>query len=103
MHKHSVLSVARDLSRFPAGRFKKEHGIHSGEAFKELIAKKLQENDTVTVLLNDTMGFGSSWIEEAFGGLVRDNIFSASDLHKKLTIEADDKSLITEAWSYIDG
>jgi len=102
MHKHSVLSVAR-VSRFPAGRFKKEHGIHSGEAFKELIAKKLQENDTVTVLLNDTMGFGSSWIEEAFGGLVRDNTFSAYDLHKKLTIEADDKSLITEAWSYIDG
>jgi len=40
---------------------------------------------------------------ESSGLSFRDNTFSAYDLHKKLTIEADDKSFITEAWSYIDG
>lgn len=103
MHKHSLLSVAKDFSRFPAGRFKKEHNIYSGEAFRELIVTKLKANDTVMVLLNNTMGFGSNWIEEAFGGLVLKDNFTAAELHKKLTIKADDESLVTEAWSYIDG
>ena len=102
MHKHSVLSVAKHFSRFPAGRFK-THSIHSGEGFRELLVTKLNENDTVTVLLNDTMGFGSSWIEEAFGGLVLKDNFTAADLLKRLTIRADDKSLVIEAWSYING
>ncbi len=102
MHKHSVISVARDLSYFPAGRFKTD-GIHSGEAFREFLVTKLNQNDTVTVSLNNTLGFGSSWLEEAFGGLVLKDRFTAADLHRKLTIQADDTTLITEVWSYIDG
>jgi len=49
------------------------------------------------------MGYGSSFLEEAFGGLVRKNGFIASDLHKRLDVRsANDRSLVTEVWSYID-
>jgi hypothetical protein len=101
MHKHSLLSVSKHFSRFPAGRFKTDSNV-SGEAFRELLVKKLTENDTVMVLLDDTMGFGSSWLEEAFGGLVTNEKFTASDLRKKLTVEASDTSLVTEIWEYIN-
>jgi len=63
----------------------------------------LKEFDRVTVLLDGTMGYGSSFLEETFGGLVRIRGFSAEDLHKRLTIHsAADPSLVKEAWSYVD-
>lgn len=101
MHKHSFIGVSKHFSRFPAGRFKSDSNV-SGEAFRELLVKKLNDNDSVEVSLDDTMGFGSSWLEEAFGGLVVKGAFTAHDLHERLTIRATDNSLITEVWSYID-
>lgn len=102
MHKHSLIKVAKDFSPFPAGRFKSEQ-VNSGEGFRELLVTKLKENDTVHVLLDGTMGFGSNWLEEAFGGLVIKDNFTAEVLHKKLTVtSSEDKSLVMEIWSYID-
>lgn len=97
------IHVASEFSRFPAGRFRTD-GPHSGEKFREdFLVPALRDGKRVTVLLDGTLGYGSSFLEEAFGGLVREHGFSANDLHKNLTVHsANDRSLITEIWSYID-
>ncbi|MNG10228.1 hypothetical protein D3C84_936860 [compost metagenome] len=49
------------------------------------------------------MGYGSSFLEEAFGGLVRVKKFSKETLHKKLKFSyKEDPVVIDEIWHYID-
>lgn len=70
------IHVARDFSRFPGGRYKKD-GPYSGEAFREemlvpALLEALKSNSVVEVELDGTAGYASSFLEEAFGGLVRE-------------------------------
>lgn len=92
------LSVARDFSRFPAGRCEAD-GPYSGEAFRLRLVQEL-EKGPVTVLLDGTMGYGSSFLEVAFGGLVPQ--FTAASLHEKMELQSEDPSLVKEIWSYIN-
>jgi len=97
-----TISIARDFSRFPAGRFTTD-GPWSGEGFRETILHPaLLANSRVIVQLDGTLGYGSSFLEEAFGGLVRVHGISPGDLHEKLTLESRDSSLPLEIWSYVD-
>lgn len=95
------LSVARDFSEYPFGRYP-AHGPHSGQRFRDehllpLLRKKL----VVTVDLTGAKGLAPSFLEEAFGGLVRAG-FSEADLQELLIIRSDlDPSLAEEAWIYV--
>ena len=97
------IQVASEFSKFPAGRFYTD-GPYSGQRFREeVLVPALSGSTSVTVVLDGAMGYGSSFLEEAFGGLVRLRGFRAGDLHKKLTIiSATNRSIETEVWSYID-
>ena len=95
------LSVAKDFSEFPAGRYDAD-GPYPGQKFRRLLVERLSGGNTVTVLLDGTMGYGSSFLEEAFGGLVRDEGFAVAVLTEKLKIVASDESLVKEVWSYIE-
>ena len=65
-----TLSVARDYSRTPGPRYRWQ-GPFSGEDFRDLLIEKLRFADKVIIDLDGTRGYGSSFIDEAFGGLVR--------------------------------
>lgn len=93
------VSVARDFSRFPAGRYLTD-GKNSGERFRGMLAPKLKAG-SVRVDLDGTMGYGSSFLEEAFGGLVRTG-FAINELKERLSFSSSDQSLVTEIWSYIE-
>lgn len=81
-----VISIANDFSKTPAGRYETD-GPYSGQRFRnELLIPTLQDCDKVTINLDGTIGYGSSFLEEAFAGVVRLNIFSKKELLKKLTI-----------------
>ena len=97
----SQLSVANDFSRFPAGRYVTD-GPYPGQSFRDNHLVPALRKGPVTVLLDDTFGYGSSFLEEAFGGLVRVSGFAAAELHNILTIQSSDDSLRIEVWSYID-
>lgn len=92
-----------DFSPFPAGRYVTD-GPYSGQAFRDnVLIPQLTENDLVQVDLNGAFGFGSSFLEEAFGGLVRVGKFSLKTLKEKLKISSEDDPLVTdEIWSYIE-
>ena len=97
------LRVAEDFSRTPAGRYRSD-GRWSGEAFREdHLAPALRSTDQgVVVYLDGVEGYGSSFLEEAFGGLVRKNDLAGQDLHKLLRLITDDGAWEKEIWDYID-
>ena len=100
MHNH-MISVLRNFSENPAGRYVTD-GPNSGERFRdELLLPALRENTRVTVDLDGALGFGSSFLEEAFGGLVRAG-FRAKDLHEKLEILTKVSTYKNRVWRYID-
>lgn len=101
MHK---ISIAKDFSDVPLGRFPSDSEV-SGERFREEFLKPALTKGAATVNIDDTEGYGSSFLDEAFGGLVRKGYFTAADLHSKLTIENNDpekKMYSVLIWKYID-
>lgn len=98
----STIHVASEFSRFPAGRFK-DDGPYPGEAFRDnLLVPALRSSAKVVVDLDGTLGYGSSFLEEAFGGLVRVRGFSAKELRARLELKATDPARIIEIWGHID-
>lgn len=67
----NVINVARDFTRFPAGRYK-SLGKGSGEEFRDkFLVPALKAGHHTVIELDGTTGYPPSFLEEAFGGLVR--------------------------------
>lgn len=97
----TTINVARDYSRFPAGRFRTD-GPFSGERFRqEILEPALHQADVIEVELDGVSGFGSSFLDEAFGGLVRAHVVSSNDAARRIKLRATDESLITEIFGYM--
>ena len=97
-----TISVAKDFTRFPSGRFRR-NGETSGEAFREIyLEPPLKVGEKVSVELDGTIGYGSSFLEEAFGGLIRSLQLKPAALRNNLIIKTEDQSLIDEVNSYIE-
>lgn len=102
--EETIINIARDFSKSPGGRFRK-FGPKSGEEFRERLLKLLKKYDVVTVTLNGVEGYGSSFLEEAFGGLVRLGLYSEEELKRRLIISSGDEYYLEyekEAKSYIE-
>lgn len=97
-----IISVAEDFSRFPAGRFYTD-GLFSGERFRtEILLPAIREGaSTILIDLDGTAGYGSSFLEEAFGGLVRECGIAADSLLRRLEFKCDDTARIAEIRDYI--
>lgn len=84
----TTIDIAKDFSDIPGGRFPRD-GEFNGETFRDKwLAPALSKGDVV-VILDYTEGFGSSFLEEAFGGLVRHYSFSDDEIRKRLKLIAD--------------
>lgn len=97
-----LISVAKQFSATPAGRYRSD-GPFPGEKFRdEILAPALRKSGEIVVVdLDGTAGYGSSFLEEAFGGLVRLG-FDSLDLHQRLNIKSTRPSYFQRVWSYID-
>jgi hypothetical protein len=97
------INIARDFFDAPAGRFPEDGDYHGQRFREELLAPALRAGGDVLIDMDATDGYGSSFLEEAFGGLVRLCGFTADDLHRRLHLKSDeDESFIEEVWDYID-
>jgi STAS-like domain of unknown function (DUF4325) len=95
------INIPQDYTRFPAGRFVSDGGF-SGERFRdELLVPALRSADVVEVHLDGTLGYGSSFLEEAFGGLVRVAGFNPNELLRRLILVSNDETLIAEIRQYL--
>ena len=81
-----------DFARSPGGRFKAD-GPFSGQEYRdEVLVPALQaavlKNETLDVELDGASGYGSSFLEEAFGGLVRLQRFRPAEIRRHLKVTA---------------
>jgi len=95
-----------EFTTTPGPRFK-EDGHHSGEEFREdyllpKYRKAVNNGECLHVVLKETKGYATSFLEEAFGGLVRTG-YKKSDIRKHLKIHSSDRPWYeSEIYGYID-
>ena len=105
--------IGRDYSDAPAGRYRKD-GPFSGERFREdFLIPELLKEDVVNVDLSGVAGYGSSFLEEVFGGLVRKWDGTKDELSSKLHVIATDprkecyrlrvEKYMSDAWNCKNG
>ena len=87
-------NIAEQFSTTPGGRFRK-HGPYSGEEFREdvlrgLLQSAIESDDKLAIVLDGTSGYGSSFLEEAFGGLIRLGLFDREQVERHLELRALD-------------
>lgn len=90
-------SIAKQFSLHPGPRYRHQ-GPFSGEALRTKLAKLLRENPNtvITINLDGTSGYGSSFLDEAFGGLVRSEGFEKIIRNRFKFISTIDPSYIQE-------
>lgn len=99
--KTERISIAKDFSRYPAGR-KRSDGPFSGEEFRErILLPALRHSDSVEIALDGVIGYGSSFLEEAFGGTIRELKISPEEFLGRVSIDSKDPSLINEIEEYV--
>jgi len=99
--KHKTIYIAKEFSETPAGRYYTD-GTYTGQRFREeFLYPALTKNDEVEINLDNTLGYGSSFLEEAFGGLIREKGMTISELEEKLTITSSRKLYLNRIWQYL--
>lgn len=90
-----------EFTKYPIGR-KQKDGNNSGEEFREkYLIPELSIKNPVTVDLDGTLGYGSSFLDEAFGGLLRTpHNFTIEQLDQLLTLTGPE-DYVQEARSYM--
>lgn len=100
MQTTKMISIAEHFSKTPSGRYAAQHR-NSGEAFRDQLLIPALRNGDVTVDLDGTMGYGSSFLEEAFGGLIRQGV-PADDVRNRLHIQTTMPVYKERVWRYIE-
>lgn len=95
----SVINIGRDFSRYPVGRYLTD-GDSNGERFREEMLRPKLAIGNVELHLDDAFGYGSSFLEEVFGGLIRHG-FNSVQLSQKIKLVTEEPSLLAEIRGYI--
>lgn len=75
-----IIDIGKDFGRFPGGRLKSTATL-SGEQFRdEHLTPYLKESRAVEVIMDNAVSYGSSFLDEAFAGLVRYGVIKPSSL-----------------------
>ncbi len=100
----TTIDVGTDFSPFPGGRVRLD-GPYSGEEFRDdVLVPALRQNDHVQLKIDTVFGYGSSFLEECFGGLVRTAGFTLKDLEKRLILIQEKPGFeyyVKDIWQYI--
>jgi hypothetical protein len=98
----TTIHIAQDFARYPFGRYRTD-GPYSGQRFREefLMPALQQDDEEVAVVLDGAIGMGSSFLEEAFGGLVREG-FDRDVIRRRIKIVSSrDETLSKEIFGYV--
>ncbi|MBS1526709.1 MAG: STAS-like domain-containing protein [Bacteroidetes bacterium] len=95
-----IVKIARDFSRTPGPRYIKE-GKWSGELFRtekffQIFADAIANNQTVVVDLDGTLGYGTSFLEEIFGGLIREHHLDYNAILQHLEIISEEEPYLKD-------
>ena len=88
-----TLTIATDYSEFPGGRYS-EDGEGNATDFRENhLVPLLEKNEPFLVDLNGVVAYPVSFLDEAFGALVRTKRYSAEQLLNQIKFRATDPGL----------
>jgi len=102
METEIFLSIANDFTKTPGGRHRAD-GDYSGEEFREdFLVPKYKEavgrGYALVVDLDGVAGYATSFLEEAFGGLVRELKECVSE---HLRLQTENRIRLQEVKGYI--
>ena len=87
-----MIIVAKHFSPYPAGRVK-DDGPDSGERFRQdFLVPAVKAGGPIEVDIDGTDGYQTSFLEEAFGGLIRNGYISKDELLQRLVIINNDEN-----------
>lgn len=94
------IKIAKDFSYTPGPRYIDE-GEYSGEKFRKNILacvfkKAINENKKVIVDLDGTDGYGTSFLEESFGGLIRNDGIKYNEIIDRLEIISNEEEYLKD-------
>jgi hypothetical protein len=101
------LKISTDFSTAPGPR-KISEGKFSGELFKRekllpIVLKAIEAKDRLCIDLDGTSGFGTSFLEESFGGLIREDGIPLKVLNETLRfVSEDEPELLDEIREYLE-
>ena len=97
-----VIDVAKDFTPKPYGRYVADDAERSAEVFRRnFLIPAFEKKKPFVVDLSGSNRYGSSFLEEAFGGLVRDGVHE-SDLELMEVKHDLLPSIVEEIKFYID-
>ncbi len=107
--ENQIMIAVADYSKYPSGRDDHD-GSFNGEKFRKTILlpaviKAKETGQKVTVTLQGVLSFGSSFLEESFGGLVRCEGFSAEELETILNVDPGRPNFsrhVQSIWKHIE-
>lgn len=101
-----IINISKEYTITPGARYITD-GKYSGQDFREKFLEPLfQDNSTVKIqiILDGTMGYATSFLEESFGGLVRKfgNKFTNQEILERFHFISDEEpACINEISQYI--
>ncbi|GGG60016.1 hypothetical protein GCM10011415_02430 [Salipiger pallidus] len=86
----NIMLKLSDFSKFPSGRDDND-GDYNGQKYRDSVLTPafqtaVREDRIVEISLEGVLNFGSSFLEEAFGGLVRKGIIPKNEIKKRLSL-----------------
>jgi len=100
------LNIRQEFAAAPGARYRTE-SKHSGEEFRQdLLVKRIRDaisaREKLVIILDGTAGYGVGFLEESFGGLIREEGFTRADLEPVLEfVSEEEPQLIDEIKRYM--
>ncbi len=95
------INIARQFTKMPGGRYV-HLGPFSGEEFRQkFLIPPLKSGMSLIIELDGVRGYGSSFLEEAFGGVVRELVLSPAEALQRIKIETTIESWRLDVEDYI--
>ena len=88
-----TINIAKDFDPYPSGRTDVDGPFNGNKFRKEILEPKIKsalENKKILIIdLGGLMSHGSSFFEEAFGGLIRNSDLTAKQIENTIEYKVD--------------
>lgn len=101
--KEMYIDIAQEFSDSPSGRYIEDGAFCGANFLNRFLLPNINKYTKIILDFTNVLGYGSSFLEEAFGGLVRETGMSKDEFFKHIEIKTlNDPFLLEEINQYID-